>query len=189
MTQRNRLRTTPVVPAALAAALAAVAIVAAVSTSCTPASRYHEPHLALAGTNAPGVDSTAAALAGDWTGQYDAPFYDRRGALRLSLRRVARVSDGAVTSTVAGTATFAGPSAPVAVDSAHVGRGRVVLFFAPFADQESAATVQLRLDGRLAADTLGGRLRADAAATVAPEHRGGWRVVRVTGATTAARAP
>ena len=49
-----------------------------------------------------------------------------------------------------------------------------------FADPESGATLQVRMDGALVADTLGGRLRADGAVTVAPERRGGWRLVRVT---------
>lgn len=177
--------------------LVITALAAAASEGCVPASRYHEPQLApeRAGVpvvEAPGVDATAAALAGDWAGQYDSPYYARRGALRLTLRRVVRVVDGTSTSTVAGSATIADGSAPVrvAVDSARVGRGRVVLFFAPFADQASANTLRLRLDGALAADTLGGRLRADAAATVAPEHHGGWRLVRVAApAAMAVRAP
>ncbi len=155
---------------------------AAMSVACVPASRYHEPRLAFADAAAPGADATAASLAGDWAGQYDAPFYARRGALQLSLRRVARVSGGVVTNTIVGTATIGGGSAParVAIDSARVGRGRVALFLAPFADAESGATLQVRMDGAVVADTLGGRLRADGAVTVAPEHRGGWRLVRVT---------
>lgn len=159
----------------------AVAALAAAGAACVPSSRYHEPQPVARSAESPGVDSTAAALVGDWAGHYDAPLYARRGDLRLSLRRVAHASDGAVAGSVVGTATFAGASIParVVVDSARVGRGRVVLFLAPLVDQESAATVQLRLDGVLAADTLGGRLRADLAATVAPERRGGWRVVRV----------
>ncbi|HEY0778541.1 MAG TPA: hypothetical protein VGD56_11305 [Gemmatirosa sp.] len=167
-----------------AAALAATA-------ACVPASQYHEPRPALgfaAATDARGADTTAAALAGDWAGQFDAPYYARRGALRLSLRRVVRADGRTATTTVAGTATLADGTAParVAIDSARVARGRVVFFFEPFADQETGATIRLRLDGALAADTLGGRLRADAAATVAPERRGGWRVVRVATATMAA---
>lgn len=176
-------------PVTLRAALAA--FLTAASVGCVPASRYHEPRPTLGSADTPGVDSTAAALAGDWTGQYDAPVYARRGALRISLQRVAHVSSGALTSTVAGSATIAGAFAPtrVDIDSARVGRGRVVLYLAPFADHETGATVQLRLDGALAADTLGGRLRADAAATVAPEHHGGWRLVRVASTTTTARVP
>lgn len=171
----------------------ALAIVMAAVGGCVPASRYHEPQLAQPAASAVGADATAAALAGDWTGQYDAPYYARRGTLRMSLRRVARVNDGALTSTVAGTATIADATAPthVTIDSARVGRGRVVLFLAPFADQESGATLRLRLDGALAADTLGGRLRADAAATVPGEHHGGWRLIRVASPATASasRAP
>lgn len=174
----------------------AVAAFASATLGCVvPASRYHEPRAAFAGTGAPSampsVDATAAALAGDWAGQYDSPVYARRGALRLSLWRVAHVVAGARTSTVAGTVTLAGGSTPtrVAVDSARVGRGRVVLFLEPFADRESGATVQLRLDGALAADTLGGRLRGNGAATAAAEHRGGWRLVRVTRPAPVATAP
>lgn len=167
------------------------AAVAMVGAACVPSSRYREPRPVPSSTAVPNIDATAAALAGDWTGQYDAPFYARRGALRLSLRRIEYLAGGALTSTVAGTATISGPfaAAHITVDSARVGRGRVVLFLAPYADQESGATVQIRMDGALAADTLGGRLRVDGAATVAPEHRGGWRLIRAAPAATASRAP
>jgi hypothetical protein len=169
--------------AATAAAGAAVAAV----VGCVPASRYREPRAALAGTGAPSVDATVAALAGEWTGQYDGPLYARRGVLGLSLRPVAgrpatgRAEAGRAAGTVAGSATLRHGATPshIAVDSAQVGRGRVVLFLAPFADPESGATIRVRLDGALAADTLGGRLRADGAATAAAERRGGWRLVRV----------
>lgn len=153
---------------------ALAAAVAVAIAGCVPASRYREPIAAPAGTDAPGVEATTAALVGDWRGEFDAPLYGRRGALQLSLRRVARGTPG---STVAGTATTS-DGQRLGVDSARVGRGRVVLWLAPLVDQASGNTVWVRLDGALAADTLGGRLRGDAAATTAAERRGGWRVVR-----------
>ena len=165
------------------------AALTALGGACAPASRFHEPQLAPTLAAAPGADTTAAALVGEWSGHFDAPYYARRGTLQMSLKRVARVEAGTVTSTVAGTATIADRSIPIrmTIDSARVGRGRVVLFLEPFADQESGATISLRLDGSLAADTLGGRLRADAAATVPSERHGGWRLTRVV--STAAAAP
>ena len=160
----------------------------AAAVACTPTSRYREPRAGFAGPGASSggrdVEATAAALAGEWAGEYDGPLYARRGALRLSLRRVARGAGGSAASSVAasvtGTATLShgATSTHTAIDSAHVGRGRVVLFLAPVADAASGATVWVRLDGALAADTLGGRLRADGAATAAAERRGGWRLVR-----------
>ncbi|GJG88778.1 hypothetical protein tb265_39590 [Gemmatimonadetes bacterium T265] len=171
--------------AVVAPALAALVVIA--GAGCAPSSQLRAPQLAPGNADAPGVAATVAALAGTWTGQYDAPVYARRGALQLALRPAARVDGGTRTSTVVGSATIAGAgaSARVALDSARVGRGRVVLYFAPFADPESGATLRLRLDGALAGDTLGGRLRADAAATVVPERHGGWRLVRVTAPVTA----
>lgn len=160
--------------------------------ACMPSTRYHEPTRLARSADVPGAEATAAALAGEWIGQYDAPLYGRRGGLRVSLHRVARPGpDGTVVSSVAGTATLLDAHAAsgsvqgsaarpaIAVDSARVGTGRVALWFEPFADADCGCTIQLRLDGALAADTLGGRLRGDVAATVASERRGGWRVVRV----------
>jgi hypothetical protein len=179
--QRGRLT---IARRALGRRAATIAALAAAATNCVPASRYHEPRAAFAGpgtpSGSPDAEATASSLAGDWAGQYDAPLYGRRGALRLSLRRVPRATDGSVASTVTGTATLSHEATPIgiAVDSARVGRGRVVVYLAPFADPVSGATVRVRLDGALAGDTLGGRLRADGAATAAAERRGGWRLVR-----------
>jgi hypothetical protein len=172
--------------AALAAGMTGAALAAA---SCTPSSRYREPRAAIAGTGVPSVEATTAALAGEWAGEYDGPLYARRGALGLSLRRVARVAvarpgSGSTadraTSALTGTATLrhGATVSRIPIDSAQVGRGRLVLVLAPFADVESGATIRVRLAGALAADTLGGRLRADGAVTAAAERRGGWRVVR-----------
>ncbi len=180
-----------------ARAPAAVAVMIAAGAGCIPTSQYRAPHAAAPAEPAgPGVAataaSTAAALVGDWTGQYDAPIYARRGAMRVSLRRVARTVGGVGISTVAGTATFAAGAAAndsAVVDSARVTPGRVVLWFQPMAEQASGATLQVRLDGALAGDTLGGRLRADAAATATSERHGGWRLIRVAPRTTASRAP
>jgi hypothetical protein len=124
-----------------------------------------------------GVDATAAALVGDWAGQYHSPVYAHRGDLRVSLRPAVRTAAGAAARTVAGTATVSG--IPTEVDSARVDGGRVVMWLAPFADRATGNTVWIRLDGALAADTLGGRLQGHAAVTAAAERRGGWRVVRV----------
>ncbi len=160
---------------------------AALLAGCVPASRYRAPQAVPLGG-----DATAAALLGDWVGRYDSPMYDRRGGLTVSLRRGGRGVVGAVTlDGVPGAPDDRGaperartPTASVAlaIDSAQVGAGRVVLWLRPYGDPGCGCTVAIRLDGALAADTLGGRLRADAAATVAPERGGGWRVIRAASA-------
>ncbi len=158
------------------ATLAAAALVAAVA-GCVRPSSYREPRLAPGQPGASSVDATAAALVGDWAGQYHSPVYAHRGDLRVSLRPAAPGAAGAATLAVAGTVSISGTLTEV--DSARVDRGRVVMWLAPFADRATGYTVWLRLDGALAADTLGGRLQGHAAATAAAERRGGWRVVRV----------
>lgn len=204
-------RARPLGPLGLALCGAARVAALLFAGACAPAfefASFGDP----ATTVPPPAHAAPAALRGCWVGTYAAPMSARRGRAAVaftggSTEHGANASAGWLLLSDAARPAVAGEDActprpardragapttgavRVALRAAVAEGGGVAVRSEPYWDTDCGCTVTLTLTARLAGDTLAGAFSARAAATMAAEGRGRWRVVRVAATPVAARTP